>query len=287
MKASTPTSFSHLLELLKSPDEQFGRVIFANDWQVPEAFSYQVNFPRLEIVVSGQYTNIVSTPEGVKTHTLVGGEALYIAPNCWNKPDWQHSCSVLSLLYGRRQLGFSLVNKRANVAGFYGVQKFSVPMRAGFAVDNILEALNALAKEPNKHLTDGYLIKALLAYTHQLVDKPIFNAHSRGEDLYQGICIYIQEHYQQALSRADIAAHFHISPSHLSRLFKQYGHMTLADYIVWVRIDRAKFMLMRYEFRLVDIACRCGFNDVNYFCRVFKARTGKTPSEYRRLSHQS
>lgn len=66
MKASTPTSFSHLLELLKSPDEQFGRVIFANDWQVPEAFSYQVNFPRLEIVVSGQYTNIISTPEGVK-----------------------------------------------------------------------------------------------------------------------------------------------------------------------------------------------------------------------------
>lgn len=57
--------------------------------------------------------------------------------------------------------------------------------------------------------------------------------------------------------------------------------MTLADYIAWVRIDRAKFMLKKYQFRLSEVAERCGFQDVNYFCRVFKTKTGMTPSEYR------
>ena len=57
--------------------------------------------------------------------------------------------------------------------------------------------------------------------------------------------------------------------------------MTLADYITWVRIDRAKFMLKRYDFRLQEVANRCGYADANYFFRVFKNKVGMTPSEYR------
>ena len=61
--------------------------------------------------------------------------------------------------------------------------------------------------------------------------------------------------------------------------------MTLADYITWVRIDRAKFMLKRYDLRLSDIATRCGFKDINYYFRVFKERTGLTPSQYKQDVH--
>lgn len=57
--------------------------------------------------------------------------------------------------------------------------------------------------------------------------------------------------------------------------------MTLVDYLTWVRMERAKFMLKKYHFRLHEVATRCGFQDVNYFFRVFKERTGMTPSQYR------
>ncbi|GAL20851.1 transcriptional regulator AraC family [Vibrio maritimus] len=57
--------------------------------------------------------------------------------------------------------------------------------------------------------------------------------------------------------------------------------MTLADYITWVRMERAKFMLKKYDFKLQEVATRCGYQDVNYFFRVFKSRSGQTPSEYR------
>ncbi|MGM7628888.1 AraC family transcriptional regulator [Serratia marcescens] len=43
-------------------------------------------------------------------------------------------------------------------------------------------------------------------------------------------------------------------------------------------------MLKKYRFRLEEVANRCGFTDVNYFCRVFKQKTGLTPSQYRSLS---
>jgi YesN/AraC family two-component response regulator len=58
-------------------------------------------------------------------------------------------------------------------------------------------------------------------------------------------------------------------------------HMNFADYMVYVRIDRAKFMLRRYPMHLEEIAHRCSFRDTNYFCRVFKKKTGRTPTEYR------
>lgn len=60
--------------------------------------------------------------------------------------------------------------------------------------------------------------------------------------------------------------------------------MRLADYISWVSIDRAKFKLRKYRFRLEEVASRCGYMDVNYFCRVFKQKTGLTPSLCRALN---
>ena len=153
------------------------------------------------------------------------------------------------------------------------------------AIDHMLEALNALAREPQKTPIDKHLIAAILFYCLSMLNQPEMTTKSRSEDIYHGICIYIQENFQKDVSREHIANRFNISPNHLSRLFRQQGHMTLADYITWVRIDRAKFMLKRYDLRLSDIATRCGFKDINYFFRVFKERTGLTPSQYKQDVH--
>ncbi len=128
---------------------------------------------------------------------------------------------------------------------------------------------------------DELLLQALLQYSKTILDAPVEKSQSRVQDLYQGICIYIQENFHRQITRDSIATRFSISSNHLSRLFRQQGHMTLADYIAWVRIDRAKFMLKKYNFKLNEVSMRCGFKDVNYFCRVFKNRTGRTPTEYR------
>lgn len=276
--------FNNLIDALLSERENFNQIWFAGDKVTPPQFSYQVNFPRLELVLSGEYLNQIEDPElGITEVKILAGDALYVPPNCWNKPNWDEDCSVLSLLFGRRQVGFSLVSKHKGDVGFYDVQKFSIKTRTGHAIDNILEALNALAREPNKKPIDEYLLLALLSYSKAMLDQPNDRSSpkKRSEDLYQGICIYIQENFHRSINRGNIANRFNISPNHLSRMFRQLGHMTLADYITWVRVERAKFMLKKYDFRLTEVATRCGFQDVNYFYRVFKNKTSYTPSDYR------
>ncbi|MDD9156751.1 AraC family transcriptional regulator [Aliivibrio sp. S4TY2] len=278
--------FNTVLEALLSERESFNQIWFAGDKVTPPSCCYQVNFPRLELVISGEYLNQIEDPDiGITEVKIMAGDALYIPPNCWNKPVWSEDCSVLSLLFGRRQVGFSLVSKRKGEEGFYDVQKYSIQTRTGHAIDNILEALNALAREPNKNQIDEYLLLALLSYSKTMLGEPndVISPKKRSEDLYQGICIYIQENFHRSIDRNNIASRFNISPNHLSRMFRQQGHMTLADYITWVRIERAKFMLKKYTFRLTEVATRCGFQDVNYFYRVFKKKTSYTPSDYRTM----
>lgn len=276
--------FNELISAVLLEREPFHRVWFAGDFHTPPQFSYQVNFPRLELVLSGEYINEMEDANRKVTHVVAkSGDAIFIPPNCWNKPDWDTDCSVLSILFGRRQLGLSLVSKRKGETNFYDIQKHSIQTRSGFAIDNILEALSSLARENIKKPMDELLLQALLQYAKTMLDTPVeLQQHSRRvQDLYQGICIYIQENFHRPITRDSIATRFSISPNHLSRLFRQQGHMTLADYITWVRIERAKFMLKKYSFKLNEVSLRCGFKDVNYFCRVFKTRTGKTPSQYR------
>lgn len=276
--------FSQLIDGLLCDESRSGSLIFAADRGVPPGFSYQVNFPRLELVFSGCYINLLwSAEDGVKEVALKPGEALYIPPNAWNKPDWDNDCSVLSLLYGKRQLGFSLVGKRRGESGFFDVQKHSIQMAQGRALEHILQAMTALSQESVTAPMDEHLLKALLCASRQLLTESAIE-RPRGADLFHGICIYIQENFHRPITRDSIADRFNLSASHLSRLFRQQGHMRLADYISWVRLERAKFMLRKYRFHLAEVSERCGYQDVNYFCRVFKQKTGVTPSQYRALS---
>jgi AraC-like DNA-binding protein len=276
--------FYDLIVSVLDEREPFHHIWFAGDFHTPPVFCYQVNFPRLELVLDGEYINEMENHDRQVDHIIARpGDAIFIPPNCWNKPDWDTNCSVLSILFGRRQLGFSLVSKRKGEAKFFDVQKHSIQTRSGFAIDNILEALNALARENIKKPMDELLLQALLQYCNSMSASPVIQLHDRVQDLYQGICIYIQENFHRSITRDSVATRFNISANHLSRMFRQQGHMTFADYITWVRIDRAKFMLKKYNFKLNEVALRCGFKDVNYFCRVFKNRTGRTPTEYRCL----
>lgn len=57
--------FHNLIETLIAEREHFNRIWFAADQLTPPPFSYQVNFPRLELVISGEYENELEDPEQV------------------------------------------------------------------------------------------------------------------------------------------------------------------------------------------------------------------------------
>ena len=90
----------------------------------------------------------------------------------------------------------------------------------------------------------------------------------------------IQERYTENISLNEIAEEIHISSGYLSTLFKQETSMGFTEYINRLRIKKALILLKETTLTIYDIASRCGYNNYEYFFKVFKKYTGKTPSAY-------
>ena len=102
------------------------------------------------------------------------------------------------------------------------------------------------------------------------------NDHSIEEILH-----FMHEHYQEQLSVTRIADLFQIERRHLAYLFKRYTGMSPLNYLTEYRIRRSKELLRQSDYSITKVAELVGFEDNLYFSRIFKKRTGYSPSAYR------
>ena len=84
------------------------------------------------------------------------------------------------------------------------------------------------------------------------------------------------------LSLRHLAQHQNINASYLSSLFKRETGQTITDFISGRRIQLARQLLATTQLQVQTVARYCGISDVNYFSKMFKKHTGKSPREYRR-----
>lgn len=82
-----------------------------------------------------------------------------------------------------------------------------------------------------------------------------------------------------------LASEMCISPSQLNRKIKSISGLNATNYILKVRLNRAKKLLTTSQKPIGEIAMDCGFNDFAYFSRTFKKEFGITPSKYQRMPH--
>jgi len=87
---------------------------------------------------------------------------------------------------------------------------------------------------------------------------------------------------QADLSLAGIAAQLNVSPAYLSGLFKKECGCTLTEYVNKKRVEYAIGLLHNTEKQVQTVAYESGFQDPNYFIRVFRKHTGMTPNQYRK-----
>lgn len=257
------------------------RVIVCGRQVHPPLFAYVVNFPRLEIPLKGCYENQIEENGLASTISLEPGSALFAPPNCWNLPTWKRDVEVMSLLFGKKQLGISIVTAQ-NGRSPELANKYTIPSPMTGAVPHILEAMLELCQTPDSQEPIADLVRALMACLEKLVhDVKSQPPGGRAQSLLERTCVYLQNHYQYDITRESVALQFNITPNHLSRLFQTHGNMTFSSYLTHVRIDRAKHLLRSYDLKLDEIAVRCGYRDTPYFCRVFKHLAKVTPAEYR------
>ena len=92
----------------------------------------------------------------------------------------------------------------------------------------------------------------------------------------------VYQHLHGEIKIQDIAHFLNVTPEHLSRTFHKSEGIALKQYILNERIQRAKNLLRYSNYTVTEIASYLAFSSPSHFGNVFKAKVGKTPSNYRK-----
>ena len=93
---------------------------------------------------------------------------------------------------------------------------------------------------------------------------------------------YIQEHYSEEFTVNELAHRFSINPTYYSNLFSKETGVTISKFITKTRINSACKLLEETSISVTDISLNAGYQDLQYFYRVFKKEKKITPTEYRK-----
>jgi len=93
---------------------------------------------------------------------------------------------------------------------------------------------------------------------------------------------YIDENFSSKLLLSDIADNENLSLTYLSHFFKDNFKTTFQNYLMNIRFEKAKQLIVQTEEKLIDICLESGFSDIRYLNRMFLKQYGCTPKEYRK-----
>lgn len=97
---------------------------------------------------------------------------------------------------------------------------------------------------------------------------------------------YILEHYTESIQVGEIADHYNINRNHLFRMFKKKHGVSIKSYIMMLKVEKAKQMILNTDMSFSKISRHLGFLNYPTFLRIFKIYTGKAPGEYRDLLNE-
>lgn len=100
---------------------------------------------------------------------------------------------------------------------------------------------------------------------------------------FQELLSYIDKYYYENITLDFAAEKMHFSPSHFSKVFKDFTGINFVKYLNLIRVEHAMEKLSKSAKNVTEIALDCGFNNVRNFNRVFKGVTGYTPTEFSAL----
>lgn len=279
-------SIEQILRQFTSNINNINKIYFANNALLAPVLAYQVNFPRIEIIINGQQEILWANDRGEQiSNTLYPNDILYVTSNSWNKPLWHKPVTILSILFGKQQIGLSLLHwdgTQIIPKGQLNIARRG-PRIGAFIIQAIAE-LTWHNQPSEQNQTAYFLIHSLLSSTLDLLNADIETA-SKTTSLFEAIRQYIDTHFREDVTRDFLAKMFYISPNYLSHLFQREGKIGLNEYLNQIRLEYAKSLLKNYDLNVKEIAHASGFKDSNYFCRIFRKKTERSPTEYRRQYH--
>lgn len=138
-----------------------------------------------------------------------------------------------------------------------------------------LSSVNALRTESGNTSisTACNLLVSVCRAGKKSIPKLTNNAMERAED-------YIKRNYLHNLTLEHVANYLDLNPSYFSRVFKEKTGQNFSDYLIQLRVEKAKKLLSLGKYKISEISAMTGYKNSKYFSAQFKEITGKTPREF-------
>ncbi len=121
-----------------------------------------------------------------------------------------------------------------------------------------------------------------LLYLHNNATPAMESCDKRNYDRIRNILSYVENNYADKLTLEDAAKNIHLCKSECCRLFKRYMKVSLFEFILRYRIEKSLNYLISSQYSIIEIADKVGFNDSNYYSKVFTKIKGCSPTKYRK-----
>lgn len=205
--------------------------------------------------------------------------------NCVKTGDFEAAVAILNEVFEKNFSKTSLSNDMLKCLMFDLVStmlktlpEVNASCGASFLNDlNIMKRLMGCSKvQDMKHQMTG-ILKEICTYIHS-------NRKCKKEHLIDNITEFVEHSYQDAnLSVSSIADRFQLTPTYLTKLFKEQTGEGLFDHITRIRMEKAMKILKNQEYSIKDVAEMVGYYSSTAFIRTFKKYEGVTPGLYKEI----
>lgn len=210
------------------------------------------------------------------------------------KPEDEEKINVLAM-----DFIYELVNRHMSEAVLIPLkEKEFCLFLQGNIDENIAKSMEVRMKRINNSIEDFLGIRFQITYirrkeneslrewfdrTYTVKDEGNLEEHN-GEILIQKSIEYMKKHHQEGLSLSDISEVIGLSKSYFSYLFKQRTGKNYIEYLNEIRLEESMKDLKNTDEKIVVIAEKHGFQNLEYFSRYFKKKTGESPAKWRKLN---
>lgn len=138
------------------------------------------------------------------------------------------------------------------------------------------------AQQPDGYPIANLLARAVVLIVYNVMRSTALAVSEEKNFIIERVRNYIEEHYDEDFSRADLKDLVPYNEYYFSRLFKDATGYTPKEYITRRRIGKAQCLLIYTSLPLMEISSRVGYDDPNYFGKMFKKIIGMSPLFYRK-----
>lgn len=188
----------------------------------------------------------------------------------------RHVLTPVRFLYIKLQL------RRAELFSFRTGIWYAVDGRVKDDLEQI-QTLSNVQTQIGRQMREHYLNDLLLCLANTPVTRSEKNETILAPAEEFAPIAYMKKNMKKGLTLEELARACSSSVSSLESKFKSMYGVSLYRYYIDLRMEEAKRLLTKTSYTVTEIAMRCGYENLFYFCNVFKKHCGMTPTEYRKI----